>query len=305
MCEWFTKKYKLMKNTFYGLAMTLAVSIAFSSCVEQGKKSGSEDSGEATVPSATEEDTYQPGSGWTLAWSDEFDKETIDTNNWSFQVLEAGTFNEEWQRYTNSSNNAYIDDDCLVIKAIHESDDHGIDQYTSARLHTANKQTWKYGKIAARIKLPKGKGIWPAFWMLGANIDENGGDTPWPQCGEIDILELYGTKDDAVIEANLHYADASGSHAMMGAAAYELEEGIFADAFHVFELEWDADKIAWLVDGEQFALTPITDNERSEFQKEFFILLNLAVGGTYAGRPDKTTPFPQYMYIDWVRVYQK
>ncbi|WP_340102868.1 glycoside hydrolase family 16 protein [Rhodohalobacter sp. 8-1] len=97
------------------------------------------------------------------------------------QVVYAGQFNEEWQRYTDSSENSYVEDGNLVIKAIHEGDTHGMDEYTSARLNTANKQTWKYGKIAARIKLPYGEGIWSSFWMLGANIDENGSDTPGPR----------------------------------------------------------------------------------------------------------------------------
>ena len=252
-----------------------------------------------------EDDTYQPGADWTLAWSDEFQGTTIDATNWTYQVEEAGRFNKEWQRYTDSVKNAYIDNNCLVIKAIHESDRHGSDQYSSARLHTANKQAWKYGKIAARIQLPHGEGIWPAFWMLGTNIEENGGDTPWPQSGEVDILELYGSKDDAVVEANLHYANKSDSHASMGAASFALEQGIFADGFHVFELEWDSNKIEWLVDGKSFASTQISGDEFLEFHKEFFILLNIAVGGAHAGRPDKTTRFPQYMYVDWVRVYQK
>lgn len=251
------------------------------------------------------DDTYQPGTGWELAWSDEFEGDAIDRENWNFQVEEAGRFNEEWQRYTDSSNNAYIDQNCLVIKAIHETDRHGSDQYTSARLHTANKQAWTYGKIVARIQLPHGEGIWPAFWMLGANINENGGDTPWPQSGEVDILEMYGSKDDGVIEANLHYADRTESHNMMGAESFELEHGKFADAFHVFELEWDVNGFKWSVDGKPFASASITADEFSEFHKPFFILLNIAVGGTYAGRPDSTTRFPQTMYIDWVRVYQK
>jgi beta-glucanase (GH16 family) len=250
-------------------------------------------------------DTYQPGPGWQLVWSDEFDGQAIDSKNWNFQVVEAGSFNEEWQRYTSSSNNAYIDNGCLVIKAVHESDRHGMDQYTSARLNTANKQAWTYGKIAARIQLPHGKGAWPAFWMLGANIDENGGDTPWPQSGEIDILELYGSKDDAVVEANIHYAGDSGSHANMGAASFRLDNGKFADRFHVFELEWNADRLAWFVDGQLFASTPIISSSLSEFHKDFFILLNIAVGGRHSGRPDDTTRFPLYMYVDWVRVYQE
>ncbi len=250
------------------------------------------------------ENVFDPGADWKLVWSDEFNSGMIDPNNWNMQVLEAGTFNEEWQRYTDSEENAYVRDGHLVIKARHESDSQGMDQYSSARLNTANKHSWMYGKIAARIKLPQGNGLWPAFWMLGANIDENGGDIPWPQCGEIDILELYGSKNDAVVEANIHYADSTGSHEMMGAKSYELEEGKFADEFHIFELEWGADSISWLVDGHEYAATQISAAERSEFHHPFFILLNVAVGGSHAGRPDSTTEFPQYMFVDWVRVYQ-
>jgi beta-glucanase (GH16 family) len=248
---------------------------------------------------------YAPAEGYQLVWAEEFEGAALDSANWNRQVVEAGRFNEEWQRYTNSEKNACIEDGKLVLRAIHESDEHGMNQYTSARLNTALKQAWKYGRIAARMKLPYGQGIWPAFWMLGANISENGGDTPWPQSGEIDILELYGTKDDGVVEANIHYADGGEKHAMMGAKAFRLEEGRFADDFHIFELEWNADSIAWLVDGLQYASTPITDAERTEFHQEFFLLLNIAVGGQWAGRPDESTVFPQHMYVDWIRVYQK
>ena len=250
------------------------------------------------------EDDYSPGSEWRLVWSDEFDGDELNPANWNRQVVEAGRFNEEWQRYTDSEENAHIEDGHLVIKANHVGETHGLDQYTSARLNTAGKQAWTYGKIAARIQLPYGEGIWPAFWMLGANIDENGGDTPWPQTGEIDILELYGSKDDGAVEGNLHYADASGSHAMMGAVTFELEEGRFADAFHVFEIEWNEEEITWLVDGHPYHTESISSDERSEFHQDQFILLNMAVGGTWAGRPDDTTAFPQFMRVDWVRVYQ-
>jgi beta-glucanase (GH16 family) len=295
-----------MKRVLFGLVSIAIMTFVLHSCKNKEEEISSDDQkkNNASV-SKLNKDDYQPGLDWKLAWSDEFEAKTIDKNIWNFQLVEAGRFNEEWQRYTDSNDNAYIENNCLVIKANHESDVHGIDQYTSARMHTANKRTVKYGKIAARMKLPQGEGIWPAFWMLGTNIDENGGDTPWPQSGEIDILELYGSNDDAVIEANAHYADASGSHGMMGAASFKLEQGKFADAFHIFELEWDATKIAWLVDGKQFASMPISADELSEFRKDFFILLNIAVGGTHAGRPDSTTTFPQHMYIDWVRVYKK
>lgn len=251
-----------------------------------------------------DDDSYEPGPEWTLVWSDEFESEILDPRKWRPQVEEAGRFNDEWQRYTDSVENAYIDNGCLVIKAIHESDRHGRDQYTSARLHTIPDEGWKYGRIAARIQLPYGRGIWPAFWMLGANIDENGGDTPWPQSGEIDILEMYGSRDNGVVEANIHYAGSNGRHASMGAVATRLPEGRFADNFHVFELEWDADSLQWFVDGKRFASTSISASEFSEFHKEFFILLNIAVGSRAAGRPNDATHFPQYMYVDWVRVYK-
>ena len=154
-------------------------------------------------------DSYMPGAEWKLVWSDEFDGEKLNADNWNRQILAAGHFNEELQEYTASEENAYVEDGCLVIKAIHKSEEHGPNQYSSARLNTAQKQAWKYGKIAARIQLPYGTGMWPAFWMLGANCIENGGDTAWPHCGEIDILELYGSRNDAVVEANVHFADAT------------------------------------------------------------------------------------------------
>lgn len=251
-----------------------------------------------------DDDNYDPGPGRDLVWSDEFKGTTLDPDNWVRQVVKAGRFNGEWQRYTDSVENAYIEDDCLVIKAIHEGDVHASDQYTSARLHSVTSDAWQYGKIAARIQLPYGKGIWPAFWMLGANIAENGGDTPWPQSGEIDILEMYGSRNNGRVEANIHYANRKDRHESMGAESYTLEDGWFADAFHVFEIEWDEEGIEWFVDGRKFASTSISGDEFSEFHKPFFILLNIAVGGRAAGAPEDSTVLPQVMYVDWVRVYQ-
>ena len=295
-----------MKRLTYALAVICFASLIFASCSAKGKQDENKSAiNEDSSKTNLEEHAYDPGQDYALSWSDEFNGDSINADNWNRQVVRAGRFNNEWQRYTNSQENAYIEDDCLVITAIHESDVHGMNQYTSARLNTANKQTWKYGKIAARIKLPFGAGMWPAFWMLGANINENGGDTPWPQSGEIDILEFYGSKNEAVVEANIHYANKKNTHASMGAKPYKLKKGKFPDAFHIFELEWDEDKFVWSVDGEEFASTRISAPEFSEFHKEFFILLNVAVGGEYAGRPNETSTFPQHMYVDWVRVYQK
>ncbi len=295
-----------MNTNFSRFAIHFIIATALLSCMNNDKKNNI-DTLKNVNTSVTKgnNNSYEPGSDYTLAWADEFDGDSIDSNNWNFQVEKAGRFNDEWQRYTNSSDNAYIENNCLVIKAIHESAIHGKNQYTSARLNTAHNQTWQYGKIVARMKLPYGEGIWPAFWMLGTNINENGGDTPWPQSGEIDIMELFGYRDDAVVEANLHYANKSGKHAMMGAEDYKLKQGKFADAFHTFELEWDANIMTWYVDDQKFATKSITSKELTEFHKHFFMILNIAVGGTFAGRPDTTTNFPQYMYVDWIRVYKK
>lgn len=294
-----------MKKILVRFLILSAILVSTYSCKKKEKINDLNNRKKETTTNSNNSIDKMKDTHWKLKWADEFEKETIDSNNWTLQVVKAGRFNDEWQRYTNSDKNAYIENNCLVIKAKHESDEHGLNQYTSARLHTANKQSWKYGKIAARIKLPQGKGIWPAFWMLGANIDENGGDTPWPECGEIDIFELYGTKDDGLIESNVHYADSTGSHAMMGAASFKLDKGKFADEFHVFELEWSENQLTWFVDGKQFAEMDISSDELTELHKEFFILLNIAVGGTHAGRPNETTSFPQHMYVDWVRVYEK
>jgi beta-glucanase (GH16 family) len=272
---------------------------------EEVKVAASEAAAGVYPASNLKPDTYIPGEEWKLAWSDEFDGDTLNEANWNRQVVPAGRFNEEWQAYIDSSDTARVQDGCLVIQALHKSSEHGHDQYTSARLNTAGKQAWTYGKVAARMQLPYGQGMWPAFWMLGANCNENGGDTPWPQCGEIDIMELYGSKNDAVVEANLHSADASGAHQQIGAVPFHLESGKFADQFHVFEIEWDEYHISWKVDGKEYVSTDISTADEGEFHQPFYILLNLAVGGTHAGRPDETTRFPQCMYVDWVRVYQQ
>ena len=262
---------------------------------------GKESMAKVTYP-AQNEDTYEVDSKWKLVWADEFEGDELNPKNWTRQVL-LEPYNEEWQKYVDDPQNSFVKDGHLVLKAIHTSDVHADKQYTSARLHTGGNHSWKYGKIAARIQLPHGEGIWPAFWMLGDDITEIGGKTPWPQCGEIDILELYGFRDDAAVEGNLHYDD--DGHKMVGAKAFKLKQGIFADNFHVFEIEWNQDKITWLVDGKAYHSVDITDEAMNEFHAKQYILLNIAVGGTYAGRPDKTTPFPAQMYVDWVRVYQE
>lgn len=241
---------------------------------------------------------------WQLCWSDEFDSDSLDDSTWNRQVEKAGRFNDEWQRYTDDEQNAYIENGKLILRAEHITSSHGMNSYTSARLNTAGKQTFRYGKISARMRLPEGQGIWPAFWLLGANCDENGGDTPWPKCGEIDVFELWGSKDNASVEANVHFPAADGSRLMLDPPKFTLEQGNFSDDFHIFDLIWTEKQMSWAVDGNIYASIDLTLEKFAVFHEEFFILLNIAVGGDIAGRPDNSTSFPQLMAIDWIRYYQ-
>ncbi|RLW70104.1 MAG: hypothetical protein B6D68_01280, partial [spirochete symbiont of Stewartia floridana] len=187
----------------------------------------------------------------------------------------------------------------LVIEARKESYEGSV--YTSARLLTQGLQSWTYGRIEARIKLPIGKGIWPAFWMLGSNIDA----VAWPACGEIDIMEYKG-QEPGKVHGTIHY----GAPHVYAGKEYSLPDGKkFSDDFHVFAIEWRSGEICWYVDGVKYSTqrkwSSSVGDYPSPFDKPFFILLNLAVGGNFVGgAPDGSTQFPQKMYVDWVRVYQ-
>lgn len=259
---------------------------------------------------------------WTLSWSDEFNDGVFDTNTWDRQVW-LNPPNNEWEQYTGGTDTAYEEDGYMVLKAEKkEGLANAPGNYTSARVISnpgggtgntgSNGKVIKYGKIAARIQLPYGKGIWPAFWMLGNNINETGGTTPWPSCGEIDILEtgFKGNTDGkwghATLGGALHYDTSIQNNTANWAYVTDhlsLNTGIFANMFHVYEIEWDAEKIIWKVDGTQFFQKDITDPMFNEFREEFYILFNIAIGGNLTDAPDETTMFPQYMKIDWVRHY--
>lgn len=244
---------------------------------------------------------------YNLVWSDEFDETAINTNNWSYQVEPAGRFNNEWQAYTNSSDNAYIENGNMVIEAKYNGNGLAKGNFTSARMITQGKKNFKYGKVQARIKVPYGQGIWPAFWMLGSNIKENNpnGTVNWPYCGEIDIMEKVG---GGIKEKELHgtihfWEDSKNKWTYIGGKTTTTNN--LADDFHVYEVEWDAEKIIWKLDGIEYHRQNISSSDYDEFRNEFYILLNVAVGGDWPGAPNSTTTFPQKMLIDWVRVYQK
>ncbi|MEO8413256.1 MAG: glycoside hydrolase family 16 protein [Ginsengibacter sp.] len=223
-----------------------------------------------------------------LVWSDEFNGNAIDSTIWNFETGGNGWGNHEQEFYQPS--NASIDNGNLVIIAKKETA--GGKNYTSARMTTLGKKAFKYGKIEARIKMPVGQGLWPAFWMLGANITT----VNWPACGETDIMEHINTGD--TIYGTIHW-DNNG-HVQNGGTTISTP----AD-YHVYGVKWDADSIRWYVDNIEYHASNITNNSTEEFHQPFFILVNLAVGGDWPGQTINDSLLPAKMYVDYVRVYQK
>jgi beta-glucanase (GH16 family) len=243
----------------------------------------------------------EPGNtapSWKLAWADEFDGSSIDPNAWGFELgsLYGGWGNNELEYYTSRTCNANVEGGNLVIQAIAES--YSGYNYTSARMITKGKMSRQYGKIEARMKLPYGQGIWPAFWMMGDNFT-------WPACGEIDIMEMIGGgsgRDNRTFGTG-HWDD--GGHQMSGGNITPVVwPGKLSNDYHVYGIEWNAGSIKWFVDGTQFFELGITPAAMSELHQPHFLLLNLAVGGNWPGIPDGTTVFPQVMYVDYVRWYE-
>ncbi len=246
-----------------------------------------------------------------LTFGDEFNDakdSPIDDNKWTAEIGGKGWGNQELQYYTNSTENAFHDGKgSLVIKVLEKDlpEDvfkcwYGKCKYTSARLITKGKFDQKYGRFEARIKIPRGQGMWSAFWMLGNDIDKVG----WSKCGEIDILENIG-REPKTIHGTIHGPGYEGAKGI--GTAYKLaDNSVFADNFHVYAVEWEKDKIEWFVDGKLYqTLTNknLPKGKKWVYDHPFFLLLNLAIGGNWGGVPDKTTIFPEVMLIDYVRVY--
>lgn len=249
-----------------------------------------------SIPPVPDEDNWTPPTGQTLVWSDEFNGTEIDLTNWSYDVG-AWPYNGEAEYYTDNGTggtNAYISNEALVIRAFPQN--MGGRSYTSARLKTQGKKSWQYGTVVAKMKLPFGKGLWPAFWMLGTRDDN------WPNCGEIDIMELVGGgNDDNVITAAMHWGESTASHQKTPPAWFNAPSPPSQD-WHYYEMNWDANAVVIKFDGTEFFRKDIS--QLPYFHQPFFIILNVAVGGNWPGYPDNTTVFPQTMTIDWVRVYQ-
>ena len=244
-------------------------------------------------PNATIDDgscNYQSG----LVWSDEFEASNLDPTKWDYDIGQGswGWGNNELQYYTNSLSNVMLDNGYLRITAKNEQ--FGAANYTSARIKSKGLFEFMYGRIDARIQVPIGQGLWPAFWMLGANIDDVG----WPQCGEIDVLEHINT--EALIHGTHHYNN-NGHQYSGGSAACNAGE------FNVYSIEWSPLSIKWFLNESMYYEADISSNavSKEEFHEPFFFIINLAVGGNWPGSPNASTQFPSVMLVDYVRVYQE
>jgi beta-glucanase (GH16 family) len=278
---------------------------------QRGSDGGPSDAGSADAASLDAGTVDAAGgdgalSGWILTWSDEFDGpdgSAADPAKWKHDVGGTGWGNGELEYYTGGTQNAVVEGGYLVITATPQGAaqyqcSYGACRYTSARLLTQGLFSQQYGRFEARAQMPTGKGIWPAIWMLGNNI----GTVGWPACGEVDFMETIGT-DISTNHGSLHMPgyNPSGTLKLANGAS-------FADAFHTFAVEWEPGTVRFYVDDQLYetqAKTSVPAGGTWEFEHPFFLLVNVAVGGSWPGSPDSTTVFPQTMKVDWVRAYQK
>jgi beta-glucanase (GH16 family) len=251
-----------------------------------------------TIPSGgfTSPDNYP---GYNLVWRDEFEGDALNTADWTYEIgNNNGWGNNELEYYR--EDNTSIVNGHLVITAKKQHFDNF--DYTSSRLVTKGKQQFKFGRIDIRAALPEGKGIWPALWMLGSNVDAVG----WPASGEIDIMELTGDIPNRVV-GTVHYGANLAQHGFKSASKFADSGDSYQEKFHVYSINWENNLIEFLVDDEVYStITPADLNGQPwPFNKFFFFIFNVAVGGNWPGSPDSSTKFPQYMIVDYVRVFQK
>ncbi|MFN8375385.1 MAG: glycoside hydrolase family 16 protein [Anaerolineae bacterium] len=254
---------------------------------------------EEPTPESTPEAEATPivvPEGYSLVWHDEFEGDTIDEDNWTYDLGAGGWGNGEAEYYTDRPENARVEDGMLVIEARQERYEESY--YTSARLKTQGLQEFQYGRVEARLRVPAGRGLWPAFWMLGSNFQQVG----WPDCGEIDIMEYIGREPDLIL-GTMHGPGYSGA---LGLSTWNRQEYDIADDFHTFAIEWDEDQITWFYDDVAYSTYTRSDVGEREwvFDQPFFIILNLALGGQLSGPIGLDTVFPAQYLVDYVRVFQ-
>lgn len=251
------------------------------------------------------EEQIEIPDGYTLVWQDEFEQGTINSDNWNFETgngtgygLPAGWGNNEKQIYTDSEENAHIETDGSVSSLLITADEDGSGAFTSAKLTTKDLFSMRFGRVDVRAKMPEGQGLWAAIWMLGDNralID-------WPGCGEIDIAEVLGSSP-STLYSTLHFTNGENKKDEIQGVK-ELAGSSFSSDYHLYTLEWTPESLVFKLDDVKFQEVPIEAGMK-EFQRSFYLILNVAVGGYWPGEPDNTTSFPQTMYIDYVRAYSK
>ena len=227
---------------------------------------------------------------YSLVWSDEFNGDSVDPANWT---METGSLNVNNEKEYYQAANATVENGNLVITAKRE--DMGGFPYTSSRMNSLGKVSAKYGRIEARIKIPLGAGLWPAFWMMGTDLPT----VNWPNCGEIDIMEHVNADD--LFYGTIHWNGGNG-HVQYGDKTAIANP----DDYHIYAVEWDNAGIRWYIDNTLFLTANTTNNinNTGAFQQPFFILLNMAVGGDFPKVPVDETKLPAKMYVDYVRVYK-
>ena len=243
-----------------------------------------------------------------LVWTEEFNGKNLDSKIWNYELHDPGWVNKELQSYTNSKQNAYVKDGNLIIQPVRTVNKDGTVSYTSARLNSQHKKTLKYGRVEARIKMPVGMGYLPAFWMMPEDEELYGS---WPKCGEIDIAEVLG-RDPGTCFGTLHFGD---PHAQRQ-GTYTLSDSTFDQDFHIYACEWEPDEIRFYVDGIQYGSCRDWYTKRPGFNEvtypapydqEFYMIINVAIGGDWPGNPDTSTPFDEraQMKVDYIKIYQK
>ena len=257
-------------------------------------------SSESSINSSETPNETSSSSASPYFWNDDFEGTAIDTSKWTFETGATGWGNNEWEYYTARTENAYVQDGILHIRANKESYEGA--SYTSARLITKSKFSFTYGTIEARIALPLGKGIWPAFWMLGENID----DVSWPACGEIDIIEAVN--EENIVYGTNHWAY-EGQHAEYGnntSDYYGTSIALDITQFHTYRLTWDEKAIAMYVDDFKYHEISIENSAggTDAFHKPFFLLLNIAVAGNWPRFEVDDAQFPNEMLVDYIRIYK-
>ncbi|MGY2131880.1 glycoside hydrolase family 16 protein [Hymenobacter sp. HD11105] len=295
--------FAITRGRWAGAGLVLA--LALTSCTEKQEKNipapipAPAPAPTPTPPAATETNAEpRDFNQYTeLVWSDEFDTGALDQAKWTYEVQDVW-YNNELQATTNSRENLFQSGGNLIIQAKKEQLRNR--QYTSARIITKGKQDFAFGRIDVRAKLPKGKGIWPAIWMLGSNDSQ----APWPACGEIDIMELRGSKPATNI-STVHYGPSADQRKQKGTEV-TLPSGDFADDYHIFSLVRSKGQLRWYLDGQATPYFTITPSSVSPypFDNKFYMILNVAVGGDFDGDPDASTTFPKQMQVDYVRYYQ-